>query len=442
MKAYIIGSLRHPRIAEISNELEAAVPGLVAFDEWYSAGPEADDRWRDHQRARGRSYAEALAGEAARHVFEFDRDHLVSSDVAILVMPAGRSCGIELGVVAGLKLAGWARRTCILLDDPERWDVMMRFADCVTTDVAGVIAWLRVVGPAIAAQAEADRAREVNRRNALRSVAAYAVDRAPPPARSEELETEREEARLGEIAAARENREARQQRDELLSSRATALNLIATAGIATSSNLEDSVEELIRERDAARADVTTLIAERGRLTEKLRAAEELVHALPRNDLALAEHRRDTIERLERDRAQFAEIIQAVNDALVEAGCGTALTYHEHIRNLARERDELAAERAWLTSGESGASSDAMYQVLALNNRKDHVPAPFDCHDWRRCERALEAMPHLRPRFSRMAEIGPTWARLVASWDEIRAAMADGVRWSEVAQARIAHCYRR
>jgi hypothetical protein len=118
---YFIGSLRNPQIPIIAEQIRAA--GHEVFDDWYSAGPEADDKWRDYERGRGHSYREALSGHAARHVFQFDYEHLTRAEAVVLALPAGRSGGIELGWALGKGKPGY-----ILLDSPERWDVMFRFA--------------------------------------------------------------------------------------------------------------------------------------------------------------------------------------------------------------------------------------------------------------------------------------------------------------------------
>lgn len=119
---YVIGSLRNPDIPQIANTIEDEV-GIEAFDDWYSPGPEADDYWKKYSEAKGQTYEEALNDWAAQHVFEFDHHHLDRCDGAVLVFPAGRSCGIEFGYVTGRGKPGW-----VLLDSPDRWDVMVQFA--------------------------------------------------------------------------------------------------------------------------------------------------------------------------------------------------------------------------------------------------------------------------------------------------------------------------
>lgn len=121
---YIIGSLRNQRIPEIGNAIRQL--GIEAFDDWYAAGPEADDRWKEYEQGRGRTYGQALEGHAANHVFEFDKFHLDRVDAAVLVMPAGKSGCLELGYVTGK-----GKPTFVLYPDGEpdaRWDVMMLFA--------------------------------------------------------------------------------------------------------------------------------------------------------------------------------------------------------------------------------------------------------------------------------------------------------------------------
>lgn len=123
-KIYLIGSLRNPEIPNAAKKIRDL--GFNVFDDWYAAGPEADDKWRDYEKARNRTYKEALKGLAADHVHKFDLKHLNECDIAILHLPAGKSAHLELGYVIGKGKRGY-----ILLDNPERWDVMYLFADGV-----------------------------------------------------------------------------------------------------------------------------------------------------------------------------------------------------------------------------------------------------------------------------------------------------------------------
>jgi len=138
MRVYLIGSLRNPNVPTIAATLRAA--GHEVFDDWHSAGPEADDHMRDYLRARGQDYNTALRSYAVQHVFNFDKRHLDRSDVAVLVMPGGKSAHLELGYVAGS-----GGRGIILMDgEPERLDIMHAFAERVVFSVDELVAYLAV----------------------------------------------------------------------------------------------------------------------------------------------------------------------------------------------------------------------------------------------------------------------------------------------------------
>jgi hypothetical protein len=133
---YVIGSLRNENIPVIGNLLR--VSGFDAFDDWYGAGHEADDKWRDYENVRSRVHKEALYGYAARHVFEFDKRHLDRCDLAVLVLPAGKSGHLELGYFVGTGKPGF-----ILFDTiPERYDVMHQFATDVFYNTDDLISGL------------------------------------------------------------------------------------------------------------------------------------------------------------------------------------------------------------------------------------------------------------------------------------------------------------
>jgi hypothetical protein len=160
LKIYLIGSLRNPEVPKVAKQIREL--GFDVFDDWYAAGPHADDHWRDYEKARGHSYIEGLKGYAAKHVYEFDLKHLLECDIAVLLMPAGKSAHLELGFVLGighafkrfneaikgrfyapllkpfLDLAGRliVKMGYIVLNPKEeRWDVMYQFADEVFENV-------------------------------------------------------------------------------------------------------------------------------------------------------------------------------------------------------------------------------------------------------------------------------------------------------------------
>ena len=97
---YLIGSLRNPQVPAIAEALRATGV-LEVFDDWFSAGPEADDIWQEYEVQRGRSYIEALQGLHAGHVFDFDKRHLDRCDGVVMVLPCGKSGHMEFGYVRG-----------------------------------------------------------------------------------------------------------------------------------------------------------------------------------------------------------------------------------------------------------------------------------------------------------------------------------------------------
>lgn len=137
MKIYLIGSMRNPKVPKLANELR--VTGHEVVDDWFSSGPEADMFWREYELARGRDFQRALDGIHARHVFDVDKRWLDWAEIVVLVAPAGRSGHMELGYSIGRGKHGY-----ILLEEPnpDRWDIMYRFASGVTADPDELKSWL------------------------------------------------------------------------------------------------------------------------------------------------------------------------------------------------------------------------------------------------------------------------------------------------------------
>lgn len=137
-KIYLIGSLRNPNVPIISKKLREA--GHEVFDDWFAAGPEADDWWQRYEIDKGHNFKQALSGFAANHVYNFDKHHLDTNDLAILVLPAGKSGHLELGYMIGKGKPGY-----ILFDDvmPDRWDVMYLFASAVFFNVESLVEKLK-----------------------------------------------------------------------------------------------------------------------------------------------------------------------------------------------------------------------------------------------------------------------------------------------------------
>lgn len=142
---YLIGSLRNPEVPRLAVALRAA--GYHIFDDWYAVGPEADDRWRDYEKQRGRTYQQALTGAAARNTFAFDKKNLEMADTGVLVAPAGKSAHLELGIMLGQGKRGIVYFT----EEPERWDVMYQFASVICFGTKELLKVLQTlcVGPSL-----------------------------------------------------------------------------------------------------------------------------------------------------------------------------------------------------------------------------------------------------------------------------------------------------
>ena len=134
---YLIGSLRNPEIIPLANRLRGH--GFEVFEDWASPGAEADDRWQEYEKARGRTYAEALKGFHAQHVYALDKTHLDRCDVSILVLPAGRSGHLELGYTIGKGKPGYI----LMNGEPDRFDIMYLFATGIFTEEEALVTKLK-----------------------------------------------------------------------------------------------------------------------------------------------------------------------------------------------------------------------------------------------------------------------------------------------------------
>ena len=121
-KIYVIGALKNPQIPVVGDALRAT--GHEVFDNWYAAGPTADDHWREYEIGRGHSYLTALASPEAQHNFAFDKKWLDWADTGVLVLPAGKSAHIEAGY-----LRGQNKDTYVLFEEEptDRYDLMYQF---------------------------------------------------------------------------------------------------------------------------------------------------------------------------------------------------------------------------------------------------------------------------------------------------------------------------
>lgn len=95
---------------------------------------------------------------------------------------------------------------------------------------------------------------------------------------------------------------------------------------------------------------------------------------------------------------------------------------------------------WLACGARGSSSNAIVTHITgipagsrYGGRMDH---PYDPDDLDRCLQLLEAVPLLRVLLPSMASASPSWAALIARWDEIEASHLEevGLRWTKAHSA--------
>ena len=136
---YLIGALKNPEIPVIGKLLRE--DGFEVFDDWHEAGPDADSYWQAGEIYRGRSYREALQGHHAKCVFDFDNYHLDRSSMGVLILPAGKSGHLELGY-----LSGQGKPTFVLFDkEPEKYDVMYKFAEEIFMNLEEMRSYLSVV---------------------------------------------------------------------------------------------------------------------------------------------------------------------------------------------------------------------------------------------------------------------------------------------------------
>ena len=131
---YIIGSLANPAVEEVADQLRKE--GIEAFDQWRAS---KGDFWADYALRRKLPFKDALKLDFVETAFQFDLKYLKSCSAAVLVMPAGRSGGIELGWILGQGKPGY-----ILYDgEPERPDLMAKLATEVFFNIEDLIKELK-----------------------------------------------------------------------------------------------------------------------------------------------------------------------------------------------------------------------------------------------------------------------------------------------------------
>lgn len=128
-RIYTVGSLKaHVEVEALSARLR--LNGHEVFDDWVSAGAEADAIWQAYEQDRGFTYFEALERPSAVKNFEFDLHWLGWADTGVLWLPAGKSAHLELGW-----LGGHGAETHVVFDgQPKKFDLMYKLADYLWED--------------------------------------------------------------------------------------------------------------------------------------------------------------------------------------------------------------------------------------------------------------------------------------------------------------------
>lgn len=77
----------------------------------------------------------------------------------------------------------------------------------------------------------------------------------------------------------------------------------------------------------------------------------------------------------------------------------------------------SAARRWLSKGNRGMSSDAMFMHLTgVPVADDPMAYPGDPSDLGRCRLLIEQVPELAGDLSKMCEVSPYWGALASRWD--------------------------
>ena len=104
----------------------------------------------------------------------------------------------------------------------------------------------------------------------------------------------------------------------------------------------------------------------------------------------------------------------------------------------READPvtLADAHRWISGGETGVSSLAIWAHMMGTSPRNGFGYPLDSADFSRCERLLLAVPAWRTRLPEMVKHNRRWGALAARWTEIAESMEQesGLHWDKARSA--------
>ena len=136
MRVYVASSWRNtfqPEVVQVLRE-----DGHEVYDFKGSEGfswREVDPEWLNWN---PQSYLRGLIHPCAERGFKRDMDALVKADACVMVMPCGMSASLETGWAKG---AG--KPTFVYVPELREPDLMVKIADCVTSDLSIIRALLR-----------------------------------------------------------------------------------------------------------------------------------------------------------------------------------------------------------------------------------------------------------------------------------------------------------
>ncbi len=73
---------------------------------------------------------------------------------------------------------------------------------------------------------------------------------------------------------------------------------------------------------------------------------------------------------------------------------------------------------WLTEGERGMSSEAMFEKLSGMRLKGYKNHPCDPDDFKRCYKLLQVIPEWKNELHQLKSLSPVWEKLVDNWDKL------------------------
>lgn len=140
MKIYLATSYRNPYYEDVLKRLECE--GHEVYDFKKPWGAERGFHWTDisinWQDWSSEQYINLLTtNPIAEHGFKRDRDAIEWADALVLLRPSGTSAHSEFGYAAGR-----GKKTAVLIMEKHEPELMLAFANYLTTNVDDLCNWL------------------------------------------------------------------------------------------------------------------------------------------------------------------------------------------------------------------------------------------------------------------------------------------------------------